>query len=210
MSILRSAASRVLPQEISIICSAHCSSRQAFRSFSSTSRQSSSSASASTDSGLITPHKLSFPDLPKFKARGSDVQVLTRPDQFYNFLLDGIRNAKKRIFLASLYIGKEETELVSLLCQSSIWEGAKSQMYCTDTAEYTGPDPSSSSESQPIPRVTYHHGLSPVNKRASDIDLFGLAYRFTPSFLPLSSPFVPLSHTSPTWLLEAYHSKTLQ
>lgn len=120
MSVLRSSSSsRVLPREISILCKAHLSLNQS-RSFSSAlsvlnAHPSSSSPSGSSSSPSTPPRRsLSFPDLPKFTARGSDISVLNRPDQFYSFLIDSIKQAKRRIFLASLYIGKEETELVSL------------------------------------------------------------------------------------------------
>lgn len=78
--------------------------------------------------------------VPCFPANGDNVRVLTEPSEFYQTLLvsavvvsfsarrtsspraddsrpddtvqDKIRKAKKRIFIASLYIGKEEQELV--------------------------------------------------------------------------------------------------
>lgn len=60
---------------------------------------------------INTPH-IHLPDLPTFRAKGTDIKVLYEPSEFYQFLLGRIKRAKKRIFLASLYIGKEETELV--------------------------------------------------------------------------------------------------
>lgn len=125
MSVLRSSSSSsrvLLPREISILCKAHLSfGTSQSRSFSSAlsvldGHPSSSSPSGSYCSPSTPPRRsLSFPDkLPKFKARGSDISVLNRPDQFYSFLIDSIKQAKRRIFLASLYIGKEETELVSV------------------------------------------------------------------------------------------------
>jgi CDP-diacylglycerol--glycerol-3-phosphate 3-phosphatidyltransferase len=42
------------------------------------------------------------------------VTVLSTPEEFYSTLKEKILSAKKRVFLSSLYIGKEETELVQL------------------------------------------------------------------------------------------------
>ncbi|GAA5866324.1 hypothetical protein JCM3774_006616 [Rhodotorula dairenensis] len=53
--------------------------------------------------------------VPCFPASGHDVRVLNEPAEFYQTLLSKIRTAKRRIFIASLYIGKEEKELVQTL-----------------------------------------------------------------------------------------------
>ncbi|GAA5846878.1 hypothetical protein JCM9279_004478 [Rhodotorula babjevae] len=54
--------------------------------------------------------------LPAFAAHGeSCVSVLHEPKDFYQSLLTKIATAKRRIFIASLYVGKEETELVGAL-----------------------------------------------------------------------------------------------
>lgn len=68
-----------------------------------------SSASTSTPQ---RPKEVPLSGLPRFRMKGSDVRVLYEPSIFYKNLLHQIRGAKRRIFLASLYIGKEETELV--------------------------------------------------------------------------------------------------
>jgi len=65
---------------------------------------------------------LDFDQLPCFPVRGRDLKVLYEPQDFYSTLLKGIKKAKKRIFLASLYIGKEETELVRAL---PLWQGSQ-------------------------------------------------------------------------------------
>ena len=87
--------------------------------------------------------------LPCFRARAHDcVKVLYEPQEFYQSLLVSvhlalstfniclshleagllqrkIRHAKQRIFIASLYVGKEEKELVRPLPLSPVWLGAK-------------------------------------------------------------------------------------
>lgn len=52
---------------------------------------------------------------PSFKINGSQVRVLQTPAEFYETLKDKIRNAERRIFLSTLYIGKSETELIATL-----------------------------------------------------------------------------------------------
>ncbi|KAL2258054.1 hypothetical protein VTK26DRAFT_8781 [Humicola hyalothermophila] len=52
---------------------------------------------------------------PSFKINGSQVRVLQSPAEFYETLKDKIRNAKRRIFLSTLYIGRSETELIDTL-----------------------------------------------------------------------------------------------
>lgn len=49
---------------------------------------------------------------PRFELQSGDIQVLTTPEEFYRTLRKKILLAKRRVFLSSLYIGKEETELV--------------------------------------------------------------------------------------------------
>jgi len=43
------------------------------------------------------------------------LRILQEPRQFYQALLDGIRGAKRRVFLSTLYVGSEEEELVRVL-----------------------------------------------------------------------------------------------
>jgi len=53
--------------------------------------------------------------LPLFSASGKQLHLLQDPSHFYQTLKDKISQAQERIFLASLYIGKEETELIEHL-----------------------------------------------------------------------------------------------
>lgn len=55
------------------------------------------------------------PLCPRFDLRNGQVEVLFSPAQFYETLKHKIRNSKQRIFLASLYIGKEQYELIDCL-----------------------------------------------------------------------------------------------
>jgi hypothetical protein len=49
---------------------------------------------------------------PRFELKEGEISVLTTPDEFYTTLKQKILSAKKRVFLSSLYVGKEEKELV--------------------------------------------------------------------------------------------------
>lgn len=40
-----------------------------------------------------------------FPIKGDSVEILETPSQFYNVLLQGVRNARSRVVIASLYIG---------------------------------------------------------------------------------------------------------
>ena len=52
---------------------------------------------------------------PRFELQKGEITVLTTPEEFYTTLRTKILGAKKRVYLSSLYIGKEETELVIFL-----------------------------------------------------------------------------------------------
>jgi len=53
--------------------------------------------------------------LPRFTSPTHSIKVLKEPSQFYLELLSLIRTAKRRIFIASLYVGKEETDLIEAI-----------------------------------------------------------------------------------------------
>jgi CDP-diacylglycerol--glycerol-3-phosphate 3-phosphatidyltransferase len=50
---------------------------------------------------------------PCFGARGDEITLMDSPTAFYDALIDMISRAKRRIIISSLYIGAEESELVS-------------------------------------------------------------------------------------------------
>ncbi|KAJ7145065.1 hypothetical protein C8R43DRAFT_1012747 [Mycena crocata] len=55
---------------------------------------------------------------PKFAVSPDDIQVLSKPTDFYLKLLDMIRRAQTRIFISSLYVGSSESELVLALAEA--------------------------------------------------------------------------------------------
>ncbi len=69
---------------------------------------------STSNAGMLAPFTNELDRIaPSFKINGSQIKVLQTPAEFYETLKDKIRNAEGRIFLATLYIGKSETELVS-------------------------------------------------------------------------------------------------
>ncbi|POV96848.1 hypothetical protein PSHT_14897 [Puccinia striiformis] len=54
-------------------------------------------------------------NLPYFRSPQDSIKVLNEPAQFYHEILNLINKAKKRIFIASLYVGKEEINLIEAL-----------------------------------------------------------------------------------------------
>lgn len=70
---------------------------------------------AAQDPHFLTRQLARDLQLPVFPARGDQLHILQDPTQFYQELKGKIGQAKERIFFASLYIGKEETELIECL-----------------------------------------------------------------------------------------------
>ncbi|KAK0385444.1 hypothetical protein NLU13_7920 [Sarocladium strictum] len=52
---------------------------------------------------------------PSFDIGGDRIQVIRTPSDFYETLKERIQNAKNRIFLSTLYIGRSEQELINTL-----------------------------------------------------------------------------------------------
>jgi phosphatidylserine/phosphatidylglycerophosphate/cardiolipin synthase-like enzyme len=66
-----------------------------------------------SSTGMLAPFTAELDRIaPSFRINGSQIRVLQSPAEFYETLKDKIRNAERRIFLSTLYIGKSERELV--------------------------------------------------------------------------------------------------
>lgn len=52
---------------------------------------------------------------PAFALPPQNIRVLKKPSEFYDSLLDAIRRAEHRVFLSSLYIGSEDTEILDTI-----------------------------------------------------------------------------------------------
>jgi len=55
-------------------------------------------------------------EAPGFAVKGEQVEVMTEPDEFYQRLCRGVKEAKKRVVLASLYLGTGPKEAHLLDC----------------------------------------------------------------------------------------------
>ncbi|ATY58628.1 CDP-diacylglycerol-glycerol-3-phosphate 3-phosphatidyltransferase [Cordyceps militaris] len=71
---------------------------------------------AISKAGVLAPFVTELDKLaPSIDLRGDQIQILQTPTEFYETLKERIRNAKSRIFLSTLYIGKSERELIETL-----------------------------------------------------------------------------------------------
>lgn len=53
--------------------------------------------------------------LPSFRIPSSHIEILDTPSKFHDYLISGILNARRRIFLSSLYIGGDADAVVRRL-----------------------------------------------------------------------------------------------
>ncbi|EPY52855.1 CDP-diacylglycerol-glycerol-3-phosphate3-phosphatidyltransferase [Schizosaccharomyces cryophilus OY26] len=84
---------------------------------------------------------------PKFYIDAGNIQVLHEPSEFYQTLKDLIKNAENRIFLSTLYIGKEENEFVNVIRQAMIAKPKLQVFILADQLRSTREFPFSSSAS---------------------------------------------------------------
>ncbi|KAK4686455.1 hypothetical protein P7C73_g3679, partial [Tremellales sp. Uapishka_1] len=88
---------------------------------------------------------------PCFGARGDEIALLNSPTDFYAKLINLIKRAKRRIIISTLYIGVEESELISTLRDSL---KANTQLRCTLILDYHRSTRLSPSET--LPHSTAH------------------------------------------------------
>ncbi|KAJ5562854.1 Phospholipase D phosphatidylserine synthase type [Penicillium sp. DV-2018c] len=55
---------------------------------------------------------------PRFEVPASQIHIIDSPANFYSTLKNKIRNARRRVYLSTLYIGKTEHDLVDTLSQA--------------------------------------------------------------------------------------------
>ena len=90
---------------------------------------------------------------PRIDIRADQVEVLVGPQEFYETLKSKIRNAKRRIFLSTLYIGKSEYELVFTIREALLNNGPDLRVsILTDAIRGTreSPEPSCASLLAPL------------------------------------------------------------
>ncbi|KAL1968972.1 hypothetical protein VTN77DRAFT_806 [Rasamsonia byssochlamydoides] len=86
------------------------------RKFSVYTSSNASAASATSSLGGLTVELDRI--APRFEVPASKITILDSPSSFYETLKEKIKNAKRRIYLSTLYIGKTEFELVETLNQA--------------------------------------------------------------------------------------------
>ncbi|KAI8375670.1 hypothetical protein EDC96DRAFT_303459 [Choanephora cucurbitarum] len=79
--------------------------QSSFRSFSATAKE----------SGALNIFKPLQQYAPTFYTQGDNIKPLYQPSEFYSQLKSNILSAKERVFIAALYIGQNEQELVDTL-----------------------------------------------------------------------------------------------
>lgn len=91
---------------------------------------------------------------PSFDLRGEQINIIKTPSEFYETLKDRIRNARKRIFLSTLYIGKSERELIETLQEALRKNPELKLSILTDALRGTREAPNPSCASLLAPLVT--------------------------------------------------------
>ncbi|SPO06876.1 probable phosphatidylglycerophosphate synthase PEL1 [Cephalotrichum gorgonifer] len=122
-----------------------------------TSGNSSGSSPATPPHAAMTPALAPFVGeldrlAPSFDVQGSEITVLKTPAEFYETLKEKIRGAERRVFLATLYIGKSEQELIDTL-RDALRRNPKLEVsVLTDCLRGTreAPDPSCASLLAPL------------------------------------------------------------
>ncbi|KAK3377532.1 hypothetical protein B0H63DRAFT_220299 [Podospora didyma] len=129
-------------------------SRPQCRRFSMPASGSPTAASSPTSSaGMLAPFTNELDRIaPSFRINGSQVTVLQTPAEFYETLKAKIRNAERRIFLSTLYIGKSEKELITTLQETLRAKPHVKLSILTDALRGTreAPDPSCASLLAPL------------------------------------------------------------
>ncbi|KAJ4863611.1 PLD-like domain-containing protein [Trichoderma breve] len=107
-----------------------------------------------TGAGLLAPLVSELDRMaPSFDVRGEQIRILKTPAEFYETLKDRIRNAKKRIFLSTLYIGKSEKELIETLREAMRLNPDLKLSILTDALRGTRESPAASCASLLAPLV---------------------------------------------------------
>ncbi|CAN3370497.1 CDP-diacylglycerol--glycerol-3-phosphate 3-phosphatidyltransferase [Diutina catenulata] len=117
---------------------------------------------------------------PRFVLQKGQVTILEEPAVFYEALKEKIAGAKRRVFLSSLYFGKEETELVEVLDRALEANPDLQVSILLDALRGTreAPNPCSASVLEPLVRK---HGKHRVDFRLYQTPQLG---RFTHKVAP--------------------------
>ncbi|KAK2002037.1 hypothetical protein LX36DRAFT_569071 [Colletotrichum falcatum] len=105
--------------------------------------------------GMLAPFTNELDKIaPSFSVNGSQIQIIRSPVDFYETLKERIRNAKRRIFLSTLYIGKTEKELIATLQEALRKNPELKLSILTDALRGTREEPNPSCASLLAPLVS--------------------------------------------------------
>ncbi|RMZ86187.1 hypothetical protein DV737_g288, partial [Chaetothyriales sp. CBS 132003] len=91
---------------------------------------------------------------PRFEINPNQIEILDSPAAFYDTLKQKIRGATRRVFLATLYIGKTEHELIDTI-REALTNNPKLQVsILTDALRGTREDPATTCASLLAPLIT--------------------------------------------------------
>ena len=162
------------------------------RRYSSASAGPSASASASVSS-TAAPIASITSELdrlsPRFNVPADSIEILRTPAEFYSALKSKILNAKRRIYLSTLYVGKSEHELVCrfrFIINVSIYSLKTRLPPFTMHSRQT---PTSRSPSRPMPYAEREKPQTrrvPVSLRLSSVTSVQIESRFACIILPTS------------------------
>ncbi|KAK7728085.1 CDP-diacylglycerol--glycerol-3-phosphate 3-phosphatidyltransferase [Botryosphaeria dothidea] len=117
---------------------------------------------------------------PRFEVQPQQIEILKTPAEFYETLKTKIFNAKRRVYLSTLYIGKTEHELISVIRNALQQNPDLKVSFLTDALRGTRetPDPSCASLLAPL---VEDFGADRVEIRMFHTpNLFGLRKRLIP------------------------------
>ncbi|OMP89079.1 CDP-diacylglycerol--glycerol-3-phosphate 3-phosphatidyltransferase [Diplodia seriata] len=89
---------------------------------------------------------------PRFEVQPTQIEILSTPSEFYDVLKAKISTAKRRVYLSTLYIGKTEHELISVIRDALHRNPELKVSFLTDALRGTRetPDPSCASLLAPL------------------------------------------------------------
>ncbi|EEQ87074.1 hypothetical protein RJZ56_005841 [Blastomyces dermatitidis] len=117
---------------------------------------------------------------PRFEIQASQINILDSPASFYDALKDKIRNAKNRIYLSTLYIGKTEFELIEIINEALRQNPKLRVSILTDALRGTRETPKQSCASL-LASLVAEHGSDRVEIRMFHTpNLTGLRKRYVP------------------------------
>ncbi|KAK0377114.1 hypothetical protein CLIM01_05524 [Colletotrichum limetticola] len=112
-------------------------------------------SSSGSAAGMLAPFANELDRIaPSFTINGSQIKIIRTPADFYETLKERIRNAKKRIFLSTLYIGKTEKELIATLHEALRNNPELKLSILTDALRGTREEPNPSCASLLAPLVS--------------------------------------------------------